>query len=939
MEKKFLVFLVLFGVLVFQKVGTEEGQGFLMISAIMPGEKGCKSCEFVEIYNQSSTTIPVGKIEIKIARSQGSSIASTTLNFSQILPQEHIILVASSTGGSFEFQTIRSRARGTILFKGSWTISPNSQVSLLVDGKEIDVVASSSLAALQEGQVLLLPSKEKISLKEFLCKRGFLCEQENPPPSSPSTFFPSDVVINEFLPNPEDGEKEWVELYNNTNQEIDLAGWVVEEGSGAQTKISGKILPKGFFVVEGIKGYLNNKGDIIFLKDPSGKVIDKVAYGNFDDGNLSDNAKLPFLGSSLARVVDGKDSDQDFLDFEIASKPTPGAKNEFERKSECQRGIFLSEVLPNPEGDDLEKEFIELKNENDFDVDLEGYQLKDESQRIFTISSKVFSSTKIPKKGFFVLWRKETKIALNNSGKESVYLFCPDYTLVDQVSFDASQKEGASFAKDEKGNWLWTKKVTPGKENEFERLNFPPKIVVEFSEKGKVGEEFLFDASDSFDEDGDEIFFFWDFGEGEKREGSIQKYVFKKSGTFSVKLEVKDRLGAVSSKTLKVEVLPNEEKLAFAPSFNCHPLISEFLPNPEGKDDGEWVELFNPCEKEFDLSFWYLDDEEGSSKPYRFSEGTKILPGEYLVFSRKETKIALNNSKDCVRLLDPSKEVVDEVCFEKAPFNQSFALFEDGDFEWTKKPTPGFKNELLKAEVSKGKKKKSVLGEKILNVEISKVKELEEKTWVKTKGIVVAEPGIFGKRTFYLGGSGIEVYVVSGKVPLLKRNQEVEVLGYVSEVGGKKRINTKGDQIKILGEKEKWPKPVLLSQIDEDLEFSLVEVEGKIKEKQGTKVLLEKDGEEIRVKLRPHFKLKLAKGDEIKAAGILKEKDGEFEILVRDENDVKILKEGKENPKEIVSGQKASIVEFLKQKGIFWPLLSLAVFLFLFFVVKFFLKI
>jgi hypothetical protein len=36
------------------------------------------------------------------------------------------------------------------------------------------------------------------------------------------------VVLNEFMPNPDDGAHgEWVELYNSGPAAVDLAGWVV----------------------------------------------------------------------------------------------------------------------------------------------------------------------------------------------------------------------------------------------------------------------------------------------------------------------------------------------------------------------------------------------------------------------------------------------------------------------------------------------------------------------------------------------------------------------------------------------------------------------------------------------------------------------------------------------------------------------------------------
>lgn len=62
------------------------------------------------------------------------------------------------------------------------------------------------------------------------------------------------VVINEICwmgTSKEATDKEWIELYNNREEEIDLSGWKIENaGSNKKTlEISGKIPPKGFFLI------------------------------------------------------------------------------------------------------------------------------------------------------------------------------------------------------------------------------------------------------------------------------------------------------------------------------------------------------------------------------------------------------------------------------------------------------------------------------------------------------------------------------------------------------------------------------------------------------------------------------------------------------------------------------------------------------------------
>ncbi|MCM8783484.1 MAG: PKD domain-containing protein [Candidatus Omnitrophica bacterium] len=61
-----------------------------------------------------------------------------------------------------------------------------------------------------------------------------------------------------------------------------------------------------------------------------------------------------------------------------------------------------------------------------------------------------------------------------------------------------------------------------------------------------VGVENIFDASNSYDPDGDALSYSWDFGDGDKAEGIKVKHTYTKSGTYTVTLTVKDSTGLTS---------------------------------------------------------------------------------------------------------------------------------------------------------------------------------------------------------------------------------------------------------------------------------------------------------------------------------------------------------------------------------------------------------
>lgn len=101
-----------------------------------------------------------------------------------------------------------------------------------------------------------------------------------------------DVVINEiaWAGTADNSNDEWIELYNNTNQSIDLSGWYIEDdGAPSYTITGGAIAPHGYFLIEDSELTVNNlnadaviglslanAGDSLILKNMTGTVVDSV---------------------------------------------------------------------------------------------------------------------------------------------------------------------------------------------------------------------------------------------------------------------------------------------------------------------------------------------------------------------------------------------------------------------------------------------------------------------------------------------------------------------------------------------------------------------------------------------------------------------------------------------------------------------------------------
>jgi len=155
--------------------------------------------------------------------------------------------------------------------------------------------------------------------------------------------------------------------------------------------------------------------------------------------------------------------------------------------------VVINEILPAPVGSDIEEEWIEISNPNDFEVDISSWQIKDTVGK-----TKIYifpKETKVSAKGFLVLKRPITKITLNNDG-DGVKLTGPDGKIVDEISYQKAE-EGKSFAKTESG-WVWIETLTPGAPNiipgpisEPKKENTAPPEVKESPEKelAAVGEQ------------------------------------------------------------------------------------------------------------------------------------------------------------------------------------------------------------------------------------------------------------------------------------------------------------------------------------------------------------------------------------------------------------------------------------------------------------------
>lgn len=111
-----------------------------------------------------------------------------------------------------------------------------------------------------------------------------------PEPQSPSKGMPNPagpcgdgggaVAINEVLPSPDDGGKEWVELYNPAATSVDASDWRLVDKVGNAGTWTASAIPACSYAIVEFSNKLNNGGDKVTLLDGSGAVVDEFLYAS-----------------------------------------------------------------------------------------------------------------------------------------------------------------------------------------------------------------------------------------------------------------------------------------------------------------------------------------------------------------------------------------------------------------------------------------------------------------------------------------------------------------------------------------------------------------------------------------------------------------------------------------------------------------------------------
>lgn len=570
--------------------------------------------------------------------------------------------------------------------------------------------------------------------------------------------------------------------------------------------------------------------------------------------------------------------------------------------------ILISEVFYDTPGTDVQEEWIEIYNPTNSDQGLSGWTFTDLSSNfIFPANTQIeagdFLIIAKNEAGFFNLYGFNPDVeglilSLNNSGDQIILKddqgddidavvygkgrYCPD----PDFCFDPHPGVATGHS---------LERIPANEDSDDCAMDFVEQIFPSPGTTPVILDEPIDDSQDyiklnwsiSLDKNFSQYQVFRSQKEGDLGElveiinvisetsFLIEDLTSGKTYYFAIKTVSKNGEKPASSNQIKVIT-------SFQPIYSV--IITEILPSPANGSENEFIELYNSGSEIVDLSGWFLDDGVGGSNPFEIPENSLILPGQYLVFYKSKTSIALNDSGDQARLLWPNLELAfGTPSYASAPQGQSWARDSNQAWTWSTTPTPGAKNIISHPE--------KFDTEPIL-VNIGEARKLEKGTQAQVEGVVIAVPGLFSDYYFYIQdeSGGIQIYYSKAVFPGLKIGDIVSVIGEISSIGGEIRIKIDGvSGIMIIGSSDPpQPKKIKTGEV-KNYEGQLVMVSGRITQISGNTFYLDDGSGSIRIYISTKTgikKPKMFKGDWVTIIGIVSQTKLGFRIMPRLQSDV-----------------------------------------------------
>lgn len=410
----------------------EQSKLPLFINEVMSAPAG-EDTDFIEIYNAGDAEIDMSGFALQDDKGAAEQFVIPS---GIKIPAKGILVFSQVSPGAGESFTFGLSSKG------------DKVILLDATGKQIDKVETpdygdtkgSSYARIGDGgaqwQIIDVPTKGQ------------------PNATTTSTPLKGNLVLNEiytFSDQASVNDLDYIELYNKSNQRIELGGLKMWESGGREEVWT---FPQG--------KYIEANGRLVIECDKEGFHSDPANYPAWglskgpdeyiviaDAGlNLIDSIACPSLkrNESYGRTTDGG------AQWQIFAQYTRGTANSGEARQPVTNsiGLWINEVFTNNQDAqqqtwDDSKDFIELYNSSATEIQLEGYRMNDDAQD--PEKEYVFpAGSVVPAHGFLTLdaIKKNPNGPVFGLGKggDWVFIYNPQGNLIAEI-------ETPAFADDE----------------------------------------------------------------------------------------------------------------------------------------------------------------------------------------------------------------------------------------------------------------------------------------------------------------------------------------------------------------------------------------------------------------------------------------------------------------------------------------------------------
>lgn len=439
---------------------------------------------------------------------------------------------------------------------------------------------------------------------------------------------------------------DWIELYNLTDQPIDLSDWqLADDKSEKRYAFNNVILEPGFMVIYcsgtasneedlHVNFKLNSQGETITISDPMGHVVDTIQVPS-----------IP-TDQSYSR------SFADLSTWSATQDITPGFENSQTGALDYQKSlvtdeypILISEIQPNnkmtlPDEFGNFDSWIELYNASDESIDISGFYLTDN-------------------KNDLAKWTFPQGTVI--SGREYMLVFA-----------------GGKLDENQSPIYLHA---------DFSLSSFEESVIIS-SRKGQI-----IDSVDYSQIDADFVY-----------QRDPQTSVWEVSSMPSPGF-INDETGHQNYKS-KYEELQKHNTLYFSEIKTRSKPFNSYMNDPIDEERYyDWIEIHNPTGSDLDISGYGISDNTTTPNKWRFEQGTVIKAGEYKLLYAPGYEIAASKKKsnyvnfglgnsigEILTLWDNSNNLIDKMAYPSIKNFMSYGRDANLIDSYFTSPTPGEPN-------------------------------------------------------------------------------------------------------------------------------------------------------------------------------------------------------------------------------------------------------